>query len=120
MNETAKLIRFYKTGGSEVLRTDEVQLPHPKENEALVRVQAVALSRLDLLWREGAFFEEPAFPARIGYDAAGVVESVGPEVKKLKVGDRVSTFPGVHCWITRRTATESSILRPRLLHIPRA
>jgi NADPH:quinone reductase-like Zn-dependent oxidoreductase len=95
MTETAKLIRFYKTGGSEVLRIDEVPLSHPKENEALVRVEAVALSRLDLLWREGAFFEEAAFPARIGYDAAGVVESVGPEVKSLKVGDRVSTFPAV-------------------------
>ena len=78
MNETAKLIRFYKTGGSEVLRIDEVLLLHPKQNEVLVRVEAVALSRLDLLWREGAYFEQAAFPARIGYDAAGVVESVLP------------------------------------------
>src|ERR1700675_2680649 len=95
MNETVKVIRFYKTGGTDVLRIDEIQLPQLKKNEVLVRVQAVAVSRWDLLWREGSYFEEPKFPAQIGYDAAGVVESVGPEVSKLKVGDRVSTFPAV-------------------------
>jgi len=60
-----------------------------------MRVNAIALSRTDILWREGAYFEEPVLPARIGYDAAGVIESVGPEVKILKVGDQVSTFPAV-------------------------
>ena len=95
MNKTVKVIRFYKTGGSDVLRIDEIQLSQLKANEVLVRVQAVAVSRPDLLWREGSYFEEPEFPAQIGYDAAGVVESVGPEVETLKVGDRVSTFPAV-------------------------
>jgi len=86
MNETAKEIRFCKMGGSEVPGIDEIQLSQLKENEVLVRVQAVAVSRPNLLWREGSYFEEPEFPAQIGYDAAGVVESVGPEVKTLKVG----------------------------------
>jgi NADPH:quinone reductase len=95
MSETVKVIRFYKTGGSDVLRIDEVQLSQLKEHEVLVRVQAVAVSRLDVLWRGGSYFEEPEFPAQIGYDAAGIVESVGPEVETLKVGDRVSTFPAV-------------------------
>jgi NADPH:quinone reductase-like Zn-dependent oxidoreductase len=95
MSETAKVIRFYKTGGSDVLRIDEIQLLQLKKNEVLVRVQAVAVSRPDLLWREGSYFEEPEFPAQIGYEAAGVVDAVGPEVRTLKVGDRVSTFPAV-------------------------
>jgi NADPH:quinone reductase-like Zn-dependent oxidoreductase len=95
MNETVKAIRFHKTGGSEVLKIDEIQLARLQKNEVLVRVQAVAVSRLDLLWREGLYFEETKFPAQIGYEAAGVVESVGPEVRTLKAGDRVSTFPAV-------------------------
>src|SRR6516164_3141546 len=95
MNETVKVIRFHQTGGSDVLSIEEIQLSQLKKNEVLVRVQAVAMSRLDILWRAGSHFEEPKFPAQIGYDAAGIVESVGPEVKTLKVGDRVSTFPAV-------------------------
>jgi NADPH:quinone reductase-like Zn-dependent oxidoreductase len=61
----------------------------------LIRVQAIALSRIDLLWREGSYFEKPVFPAGIGYDAAGVIESVGLEVRTLRVDDCVSTFPAV-------------------------
>src|ERR1700745_4497543 len=95
MNETTKVIRFYKTGAPEVLRVEDVRRPQPLGNEVLIRVQALALSRLDLLWREGSYCEEPQFPAQIGYEAAGVVESVGPEVKSLNVGDPVSTFPAV-------------------------
>ena len=78
-----------------MLRIEEVRRPKPTGNEVLVRVQALGLSRPDLVWREGSSFEEPVFPAQIGYDAAGVVESIGPEVKKLRVGDRVATFPAV-------------------------
>src|SRR6202023_2980335 len=95
MTEAVKVIRFSKTGSSEVLRIDEIQRSRLKENEVLVKVHAIGISRPDLLWRGGSYFEEPEFPAQIGYDAAGVVEAVGPEVETLKVGDRVSTFPAV-------------------------
>lgn len=74
MNETTKMIRFYKTGGPEVLIVEHARWPEPVGNEVLIRVQALALSRLDLLWREGSYCEEPQFPAQIGYEAAGVVE----------------------------------------------
>jgi NADPH:quinone reductase-like Zn-dependent oxidoreductase len=93
MNKAVKVIRFHKTGGTDVLKIEKIQLSRPKANEVLVRVQALTVSHPDLLWREGAYFEEPELPAQIGYDAAGVVESLGPEVTTLKMGDRVSTFP---------------------------
>lgn len=32
-----------------------------------------------------------SFPYKLGYDVAGVVDSVGPDVKNLKVGDEVYT-----------------------------
>jgi len=95
MDKTARVIRFHKIGGPEVLKTEELLLPKPKGSEVLMRVNAIALTRTDILWREGSYFEEPVLPAGIGYDAAGVVESVGPKVRTFKVGDRVSTFPAV-------------------------
>jgi NADPH:quinone reductase-like Zn-dependent oxidoreductase len=95
MDKTARVIRFHKTGGPEVLKAEELRLPKPKGSEVLMRVNAIALTRTDILWREGAYFEEPVLPSGIGYDAAGVVELIGPEVKIFRVGDRVSTFPAV-------------------------
>jgi NADPH:quinone reductase-like Zn-dependent oxidoreductase len=110
MNKAVKAIRFDKTGGSDVLRIEEILLSRPKAHEVLVRVQALAISRTDLLWREGSYFEEPELPAQIGYDAAGVVESVGPEVTALKVGDLVSTFPATS--LLDYTAHAESIVYP--------
>jgi NADPH:quinone reductase-like Zn-dependent oxidoreductase len=95
MYTTRRLIRFDRTGGPGVLRTDQIPLSEPKGNEVLIRVEAIGLSRIDVLWRKGTYIEDPGFPAQIGYDAAGVIEAVGPAVAGLKVGDRVSTFPAV-------------------------
>jgi NADPH:quinone reductase-like Zn-dependent oxidoreductase len=46
------------------------------------------------MFRRGEYIEQPDFPARIGYEAAGTVAAVGPGGKGFKVGDAVSTIPG--------------------------
>ena len=92
---TTRLIRFDRTGGPGVLRSDQIPLSEPKGNEVLIRVQAIGLSRIDVLWREGRYVEDPVFPAQIGCDAAGTIEAVGPKAVDLKVGDQVSTLPAV-------------------------
>jgi NADPH:quinone reductase-like Zn-dependent oxidoreductase len=95
MDETAKMIRFHRPGRPDVLKVEDESLRAPETGEVLVRMQALGLSRIDLLWREGSYCEEPVFPSGIGYDGAGVIESVGPGVNRLKTGDRVATFPAV-------------------------
>lgn len=95
MDKTAKMIRFHETGRPDVLKVEDALLRGPKAGEVVVRMQALGLSRIDVLWREGSYFEQPVFPAGIGYDAAGVIELVGPDVNRLKVGNRVSTLPAV-------------------------
>ena len=95
MDKIAKTIRFHQTGRPDVLKVEDTPLRRPKAGEVLVRMQALGLSRIDALWREGSYFEQPVFPSGIGYDAAGVIESVGPGVHRIKVGDRVSTLPAV-------------------------
>jgi NADPH:quinone reductase-like Zn-dependent oxidoreductase len=95
MDKIAKMIRFHQTGRPDVLKVEDAPLRRPNAGEVLVRMQALGLSRIDVLWREGSYFEQPVFPAGIGYDAAGIVESVGSGVHGLKVGDRVSTLPAV-------------------------
>src|ERR1700741_1894911 len=95
MDKTAKIIRFHQTGRPDVLKVEDALLRGPKPGEVVLRMEALGLSRIDALWREGSYFEQPVFPSGIGYDAAGVIESVGPGVDRIKVGDRVSTLPAV-------------------------
>jgi NADPH:quinone reductase-like Zn-dependent oxidoreductase len=45
------------------------------------------------VFRQGRHFEAANFPARIGYEAAGVVAAVGAAVDGVRVGDRVSLIP---------------------------
>jgi NADPH:quinone reductase-like Zn-dependent oxidoreductase len=86
MKPTNRVIRFHRTGGPEVLEIDDIELAALKDNEVLIRVEALALGRADILWREGSYVEDPVLPAQIGYDAAGVVQSVGPKVKNREAG----------------------------------
>ena len=87
----AKGIRFYETGGPEVLRWETLEVGEPGPGEVRVRHHAVGLNFADTYFRTGLY---PApLPAGMGVEAAGVVEAVGPDVTGLAEGDRV-TYTG--------------------------
>jgi NADPH:quinone reductase-like Zn-dependent oxidoreductase len=88
-----KIIRFHQTGPAEVLRIEDLPAQEPKENEVRLRIEAIGLNRAEVMFRNGAYLEAPAFPARLGLEAAGVVDAVGKGVKGFRPGDRVSTVP---------------------------
>ncbi|HEV2272606.1 MAG TPA: zinc-dependent alcohol dehydrogenase family protein [Acidobacteriaceae bacterium] len=89
-----KIVRFYQTGGPEVLRVEEAPSEQPKANEVHIQVQAIGLNRAEALFRQGAYFEQPVLPSRIGYEISGIIDAVGPGVTAFKAGDKVSTVPG--------------------------
>ena len=89
-----KIIRFHTLGGPENLKLEEVPLRPPGEGEVKLRVQAVGLNRAEAGFMRGQYFEAPALPSPIGYEAAGVVEAVGPGVDSKWVGKHVATIPG--------------------------
>jgi S-(hydroxymethyl)mycothiol dehydrogenase len=64
-----------------------VTVPDPGPGEALVAVQACGVCHTDLHYREGGIGDD--FPYLLGHEAAGVVESVGPDVTGLAPGDFV-------------------------------
>ena len=64
-----------------------INVPDPGPGEALVRVQACGVCHTDLHYREGAINDD--FPFLLGHEAAGVVESVGPDVDNVTPGDFV-------------------------------
>jgi len=65
----------------------EVVVPDPGPGEARVTVQACGVCHTDLHYREGAINDD--FPFLLGHEAAGVVESVGPDVTEVAPGDFV-------------------------------
>jgi NADPH:quinone reductase-like Zn-dependent oxidoreductase len=62
----------------------------------LLKVEAIGLNRAEVMFRSGVYLDQPNFPSLIGYEASGIVESVGPGVTGLKPGDRVSSIPAFH------------------------
>jgi len=86
-----KAIRVHEFGGPEVLKLEEVATPKPSAGEVLVRVHAAGVNPYDTYMRAGTYPLKPPLPYTPGSDGAGVVESVGEGVKKVKRGDRVYT-----------------------------
>jgi NADPH:quinone reductase len=86
-----KAIRVAKHGGPEVLRLEEVQKPTPGAGQVLLKVAAAGVNPVDTYIRSGAYSTAPNLPYTPGFDAAGTIEAVGPEVTGFKTGDRVYT-----------------------------
>ena len=78
-------------GGLEVLKLEEVPTPKPQPHEVLVRIHAAGVNPYDTYMRAGTYAIKPPLPYTPGSDAAGVVEAVGQDIKKVKPGDRVYT-----------------------------
>lgn len=89
----AKIVRFHTTGSADVLKLEDLPTPEPGEGEVRLKVEAIGLNRAEVMFREGQYLEQPNFPSLLGYEAAGVVDAVGPGVSGIQVGDRVSTIP---------------------------
>jgi NADPH2:quinone reductase len=87
----AKGVRFYETGGPDVLRWESIDVGEPGPGAVRIRHMAVGLNFADTYFRTGLY---PApLPAGMGVEAAGVIEQVGPGVTGFAVGDRV-TYTG--------------------------
>lgn len=89
----SRIIHFTTPGGPEVLTFKDVEIPSPGPGEIRIRVKAIGLNRAESMWRTGEYIEEVKLPARLGYEAAGFVDAVGPEVTGFAVGDAVNTVP---------------------------
>ncbi|MFI7693829.1 zinc-dependent alcohol dehydrogenase family protein [Nonomuraea sp. NPDC049655] len=89
-----RTVLFHELGGPEVLELADVAAGEPGPGEVRIRVDAIGLNRAEALFRSGHYIEPVrSFPARLGTEAAGVVEAVGAGVTGLRAGQPVSTVP---------------------------
>jgi NADPH:quinone reductase len=83
-----KVIQVQNPGGPDAMQLVDAPTPTPGPKQALVRIHAVGVNFIDVYFRTGLYKADP--PITLGSEAAGVVESVGPEVTEVAPGDRVA------------------------------
>jgi NADPH2:quinone reductase len=86
-----KAVLAREFGGPGVLKVEEIPTPKPGAGQVLVRIRAAGVNPYDTYMRTGTYAIKPPLPYTPGSDGAGVVESVGEGVSKVKPGDRVYT-----------------------------
>ncbi|MBF2066738.1 MAG: zinc-dependent alcohol dehydrogenase family protein [Calothrix sp. C42_A2020_038] len=84
-----KAVVMTASGNSEVLQVQEVPTPSLGSNELLVKLKAAGVNPIDTKLRQRGTFFPDKMPAILGCDGAGVVEAVGANVTKFRVGDEV-------------------------------
>jgi NADPH:quinone reductase-like Zn-dependent oxidoreductase len=92
-----KRVQYHRYGGPEVLRLEEFALAAPGRGQIRVRVRAAAANPMDWKIRSGEMkvMTGRKFPRGLGHDFTGVVEAVGPNVTRFKVGDEVFGATGL-------------------------
>ncbi|KTD56923.1 quinone oxidoreductase [Legionella sainthelensi] len=90
---TAKVVRFHEAGNPEVLKLEEIALPEPDNGEVRLRIHAIGLNRAEAMFRRGQYLIAPKFPSKIGYEASGIVEAIGPGVDQKMLGMKLSSVP---------------------------
>jgi NADPH:quinone reductase-like Zn-dependent oxidoreductase len=89
----SRVVEFAEAGGPEVLTFKNVDVPKAGPGQVRIRVKAIGLNRADSMWRHNQYIEPVKFPARLGYEAVGTVDSVGRDVTTIAVGDEVNVIP---------------------------
>lgn len=90
-----KAVCIYSYGGPGVLVYEDAPCPHPGDGEVLVRVHAAGINPVDWKIREGHLkgMLHHTLPLILGWDVSGVVEALGTNLSRLKLGDEVFSRP---------------------------
>lgn len=103
--------RMHAAGGPAVMQWEEEHLPAPQGSQVRLRHTAIGLNYIDVYHRSGLY--PLPLPTRLGVEAAGVVEAVGPDVKSVRPGDRVAFAGGLGAY-----AKASIMPEGRLVPVP--
>lgn len=87
----ARAIVYTELGSPDVLHLVDIPDPVAGPGQVVVRIEAAGVNPLDAKRRSGKRPMPPITePRRVGFDGAGVVDSVGDAVTDFAVGDRVA------------------------------
>ena len=121
-----KAILHTKFGSPDELQLKEIEKPVPKDNEVLIKIHATSVTSTDCNIRNLTFvmdiyrpfarlFVFGVFKPRkniLGIDLAGVIEAIGKDVKRFKIGDKIFGTPGfaLGCHAEYRCMPETGVI----------
>ena len=88
-----RIVRFNKFGSPEVLQIFEEKLKIPNHDEVRIRIKAFGVNQGEVMYREGRYVSKPNFPSRLGSEGSGIIDLIGNNNIKFKVGDEVTIIP---------------------------
>lgn len=104
-----RIVRMTETGAPDVLSVVTDDLPSPEPGEIQLRQTAIGFNFIDVYQRQGLY--PLPLPTGLGFEAAGVVESLGDGVTRWKVGDRVAYMnAGVGAYADRRNVPAEKLV----------
>jgi NADPH2:quinone reductase len=113
-----KAIRVHEFGGPGNMRIEDVAEPQPGIRQLVIAVKAAGINPIDTYIRSGSYArKKPPLPYTPGFDAAGIVESIGPEVRRFKPGDRVFINGNVSGAYAEKTLCEEENVYPLPEHL---
>lgn len=104
-----KAIRIHQTGGPDVMKIEDVDLPAPAKGEVRVRHHAIGLNFIDIYYRSGAY--PAATPFTPGNEGAGEVVAVGKGVTEVKPGDRVAYVSTLGSYAQERNVEAKALIK---------
>jgi NADPH:quinone reductase-like Zn-dependent oxidoreductase len=84
-----RAVRVHRFGPPEVIICEDIPKPKAGEGEVVVRVKAAGIGQWDALVRSGKSALPQPLPLTLGSDLSGAIDSMGPSVAELQVGDEV-------------------------------
>ena len=109
-----KAIRVHETGGPEVLKYEDIELPDPGPGEVRIKHAAIGINFIDTYFRTG-LYAAPAKPFTLGNEAAGTVTALGKGASGFKVGDRVAYVSSL-----RSYAEEANVPDKQVMKLPKS
>ena len=97
-------------GGPEVLVPARGPVPVPKADEVLIRTMAVGVNRPDVAQRGGSYPPPAGASPILGLECAGEVVAAGAEVKRYRIGDKVTALTNGGAYAEYCTAPEAQTL----------
>lgn len=104
----ARVITIHEYGGPSVLRVESSDVGAPGRGQVRLRQDAAGVNAVDGIMRDGLF--GTPLPAVLGVEGAGVVEAVGPGVRRFAPGDRAGYFFSMGGYATERLIGEESLI----------